>query len=136
MSRKVFVNLPVKDLDRAVTFFEQLGFEFDPRFTDESATCMIISDQAYAMLLVEDRFRDFTPKALCDAAGQTEAIVALTAGSREEVDDLYHRALAGGAKPAADTQDLGFMYGRSFQDVDGHLWEFFWMDPSAVAGDA
>jgi uncharacterized protein len=132
MSRKVFVNLPVKDLDRAVTFFEQLGFEFDPRFTDESATCMIISDEAYAMLLVQDRFADFTPKALCDAASHTEAIVALTAGSREEVDDLYDRAIASGGKPGGETQDLGFMYGRSFEDVDGHLWEFFWMDPSTV----
>jgi predicted lactoylglutathione lyase len=132
MPRKIFVNLPVADLDKSVAFFTKLGFEFDPRFTDESATCMVISEEAYAMLLVEDRFKDFTPKDLCDATTATEAILALTADSREEVDELVNQALAAGGRPANDPMDEGFMYGRSFQDPDGHLWEVFHMDPSAL----
>jgi uncharacterized protein len=130
--RKLFVNLAVGDLDRAVGFFTKLGFEFDPRFTDETATCMLIGEDAYAMLLVEDRFKDFTNKELVDSRAQTEAILALSAESREEVDSLVDKALAGGGSPAGDPSDLGFMYSRSFQDPDGHHWEAFWMDPAAL----
>jgi hypothetical protein len=128
----MFVNLPVKDLDRSVDFFTKLGFSFDPRFTDETATQMIVGDDAFVMLLVEDRFKDFTKKQLVDATKQTEVIVALSAESREGVDELADKALEAGASPANDPLDMGFMYGRSFDDPDGHLWEVVWMDPSAI----
>jgi predicted lactoylglutathione lyase len=135
-SRKLFVNLGVKDLDRSVEFFARLGFAFDHRFTDESATCMILSDEAFVMLLVEDRFKDFTSKALCDAATHTEAILAVSAESREQVDALVDKALAAGGRPANEPMDHGFMYGRSFHDMDGHLWEVIWMDTSALTDPA
>jgi predicted lactoylglutathione lyase len=131
-SRKIFINLAVKDLGRSVDFFTRLGFAFDPRFTDEQATCMIISEEAFAMLLVESRFKDFTRKELCDPTTHTEAILALSAESREEVDRLVNVALASGGAPANDALDHGFMYGWSFQDPDGHLWGVVWMDPSAL----
>jgi predicted lactoylglutathione lyase len=131
-SRKLFVNIAVSDLDRAVGFFTGLGFEFDPRFTDETATCMLIGEDAYAMLLVKDRFQDFTQKEIAGPSAQTEAILALSAESREEVDALVDRALATGGSPANEPMELGFMYGRSFQDPDGHQWEVFWMDPVAA----
>ena len=131
-SRMIFVNLPIKDLDRSVQFFTKLGFAFDPQFTDEQATCMIVSDKAFVMLLVENRFKDFTKKELCDATTHTEAILALSAESREQVDELADKALEAGGAPANDPIDQGFMYGRSFQDVDGHTWELIWMDPSAI----
>ena len=132
-SRKLFVNLAVEDLDRAVRFFTALGFEFDPQFTDETATCMLIGEDAYAMLLVRPRFQDFTKKQVVDASTSTEAILAVTADSREEVDDLAEKALASGATAANDPMELDFMYSRSFNDPDGHLWEVFWMDPAALA---
>lgn len=132
-SRKIFVNLAVKDLGQSVDFFTKLGFAFDPRFTDDHATCMIIGDEAFVMLLAEGRFKDFTSKLLCDATTHTEAILALSAESREQVDALVNTALAAGGTPANDPMDHGFMYGWSFQDLDGHLWEVLWMDPSALA---
>ena len=132
MARKIFVNVAVEDLDRSVAFFTKLGFEFDPRFTDESATCMIVSDEAYVMLLVQSRFLDFTKKQLVDPTTQTEAILAVSAESREQVDELADTALEAGGSPANDPMDYGFMYGRSFNDPDGHLWEVMWMNPSAL----
>ncbi len=132
MARKMFVNLAVKDLDKTVAFFTKLGFSFDPQFTDENATCLIVSDEAFVMLLVENRFKDFTKKELADPTTHTEAILALSAESREQVDELAERALTAGGSPANDAIDMGFMYGRSFQDLDGHLWELIWMDPSAI----
>ena len=134
MSRKIFVNLPVKDLDKSVDFFTQLGFQFNAQFTDKSATCMIISEEAYVMLLVGGRFQDFTKKPIADARSQTEAIIALSADSRAEVDEIVNKALAAGGQPSSDPQDHGFMYGWSFQDLDGHLWEILWMDPNAAEG--
>lgn len=131
-TRKIFVNLAVKDLDKSVEFFTNLGFSFDPRFTDEQATCMVISEEAFVMLLVEDRFRDFTKKELTDPTTHTEAILALSAESREGVDQLVNKALAAGGRPANDPMDHDFMYGWSFQDLDDHLWEVVWMDPSAL----
>jgi predicted lactoylglutathione lyase len=131
-SRKMFVNLAVKDLAKTVDFFTRLGFEFDPRFTDENATCMIVNDDAFVMLLVEDFFKNFTKKGIADATTQNEAIMALSADSKQQVDDLVDRALAAGGQASADTTDQGFMYERSFQDLDGHLWSAFWMDPSAL----
>jgi hypothetical protein len=131
-SRMIFVNLAVEDLDRSVEFFTKLGFTFDPRFTDETATCMVISDTACAMLLTKSKFQEFTRKELADPKAQTEAILALSAASRDEVDSLADTALEAGGSPANDPLDYGFMYGRSFQDPDGHLWEVFWMDPAAL----
>jgi uncharacterized protein len=131
-SRKLFLNLAVENLDRSVDFFQQIGFEFDSRFTDETATCMIVNEDAYVMLLVRDRFKDFTKKELADPAAQTEAIVAVSTDSREQVDELAEKALAAGGLPANDPIEMDFMYSRSFQDPDGHLWELVWMDTSAV----
>jgi uncharacterized protein len=131
-ARKLFVNLAVEDLDRSVEFFQALGFTFDPRFTDDQATCMIVSGEAFVMLLVKDRFRDFTGKELADPTAQTEAILALSADSRDGVDELADKALAAGGSPANDPIEMDFMYSRSFQDVDGHIWEVVWMDPSAL----
>lgn len=131
-SRKMFVNLPVRDLRRSVEFFTKLGFEFDPKFTDEQATCMIVSEEAFVMLLVEKRFQDFARRPICDASRSTEGIFALTAGSRAEVDELVNAALAAGGTRAADPMDLGFMYGWSFYDLDRHHWEVLWMDRAAI----
>ncbi|MBA2418301.1 MAG: VOC family protein [Nocardioidaceae bacterium] len=130
MSRMIFVNLPVENLDKSVDFFTQLGFTFNPQFTDESATCMILSDQAFVMLLVKDRFSDFTNKQIADTSTTTEAIFAISAESRDEVDEIVDKALAAGGQRSNDPMDEGFMYGWSFQDIDGHLWEVIWMDPS------
>ncbi|MEX0851329.1 MAG: VOC family protein [Gaiellaceae bacterium] len=131
-SRKMFVNLPVTDLDKSIEFFTKLGFTFDARFTDETATAMIVNDEAVVMLLVQDRFKDFTKKELADATTHTEAIMALSAESREDVDAFADTALEAGGSPANDPMEMDFMYGRSFQDLDGHLWEIFWMNPSAL----
>lgn len=131
-ARMIFPNLPVEDLDRSVEFFTKLGFTFDPRFTDETATAMVVNDGASVMLLVKDRFADFTTKQLADPRTHTEAIIALSAESREDVDDFADKALAAGGSPANDPMDMDFMYGRSFNDPDGHLWEIFWMDPAAL----
>ncbi len=131
-SRMIFVNLAVEDLDRSVDFFTKLGFSFNPQFTDEHATCMIVSDQAFVMLLVKSRFKDFTKKDLVDATAQTEAILALSAESREQVDELADKALEAGGTAANEPMEMDFMYGRSFNDPDGHLWELVWMDPSAT----
>lgn len=136
-SRMIFVNLPVKNLDRSVDFFTKLGFSFDPRFTDETATQMIVSDRAFVMLLTEDRFKDFTKKELVDATSHTEVIMALSADSREGVDELADKALAVGGSPANEPLEMGdFMYSRSFQDPDGHLWEVVWMDPAAIEAES
>ncbi len=131
-TRKMFVKPSVEDLGRAVEFFTKLGFTFDPRFTDENATCMIVGEDAYVMLLVRDFFGGFTKKEVVDSQRQTETIVALSAESREEVDQLADLALEVGGSPANDPLEYGFMYNRSFADPDGHLWEVFWMDPAAI----
>lgn len=131
-SRLVFINLAVKDIAASKAFFGQLGFEFDPKFSDDSSGCMVLSDKAWVMLLEEPRFADFTTKPTADPRAATEAIVAVSAESREGVDELTEAALAAGGTPAKEPLDLGFMYGRSFQDLDGHHWEVMWMDPKAV----
>jgi uncharacterized protein len=130
--RTMYVNLAVKDLDRSVQFFKTLGLTFDERFTDETATAMVVSEQAVVMLLVEDRFKDFTKKELADPASQIEAMISLSADSREEVDALADKALASGGSPAGDPIDMDFMYNRSFHDPDGHHWEVVWMDPAVL----
>lgn len=131
-TRKLFTNLPVRDLNRSKAFFTQLGFEFNPQFTNEQGACMVISDHAFVMLLVESFFQTFTTKGICDTGKQTEAINALSCASRAEVDAIYQKAIAAGGKPAMPAQDHGFMYNVSFYDLDGHHWEFLWMDPAAV----
>jgi uncharacterized protein len=131
-TRKIFVNLAVKDLTRSKEFFTKLGFEFNPQFTNDQGACMVISEEAYVMLLVEPFFQTFTQKAICDATKQTEAINGLSCSSRAEVDELTKRALAAGGTPCQPPQDYGFMYSQSFYDVDGHHWEVIWMDPAHV----
>ncbi len=131
-NRKIFVNLPVRDLQKSVAFFTKLGFRFNPQFTDENATCMIVSDEAFVMLLVEARFKDFTKNQICDTSKSTEALISLSAESRAEVDELVKTAIAAGGRHAMEPMDMGFMYGWSFYDLDGHHWEVFYMDPSAV----
>ena len=131
-SRKIFVNLPVRDLERSVDFFTKLGFTFDKRFTDDKATCMVISEEAYVMLLVQERFKDFARRPICDAKAQTESILALSTGGRAEVDQLVKTAIAAGGSHAAEPVDHGFMYGWSFYDPDGHHWEVLYMDPKAI----
>ncbi len=132
MSTQIFVNLPVMDLQRSIDFFTKLGFDFNAQFTDENATCMIIGAESFVMLLAEDFFKTFTKKDLCDAKTQTEAIIALSAESREGVDELVDKALGAGGQPSSEVMDEGPMYSRSFQDLDGHLWEVLYMDPSAI----
>ena len=132
-ARKMFVNLPVRDLKRSMEFFSRLGFEFNPQFTDDKAACMVLSEEGYVMLLGEPFFRTFTKRELCDTSRQTEALLALSCASRAEVDELVKKAIAAGGKHAMDPQDHGFMYGWSFYDLDGHHWEVLWMDPKAIA---
>jgi predicted lactoylglutathione lyase len=131
-SRLIFINVPVKDLSASIAFFRALGFGFDERFTDESCACMVVSEQAYIMLLVESRFADFTTRPIADARACTEAILCVSAESREAVDAFADAALDAGASSANEPIDHGFMYGRSVQDLDGHLWEVMWMSPEAV----
>lgn len=132
MARKIFVNLPVKDLNRSKEFFTRLGFEFNPQFTDDTAACMVLSEEGFVMLITEKRFHDFTKKKIADTSTHTEALIALSADSRAEVDSIFEKALASGGSKAADPVDYGFMYYQSFHDPDGHHWEVIWMDPSAV----
>jgi predicted lactoylglutathione lyase len=131
-TRKIFVNLAVRDLNRSKAFFTQLGFEFNPQFTNEQGACMVISEDAYVMLLVEPFFQTFTQKTICDARQHTEAINALSCTSRAEVDSLYEGAVAAGGSPCQPPQDYGFMYSRSFYDIDGHHWEVIWMEPAQI----
>jgi predicted lactoylglutathione lyase len=131
-ARKIFVNLPVRDLSRTKDFFGRLGFTFNPKFTDDNAACMVLSEQGYVMLLREEFFKTFTKRELCDTTARTESLIALDCESRAEVDALFQTALDAGATPAMPPQDHGFMYSQSFYDLDGHHWEIFWMDPAAA----
>ncbi|MHB8132608.1 MAG: VOC family protein [Anaerolineaceae bacterium] len=131
MSTKIFVNLPVEDLSRSVEFFTKLGFSFNPQFTDENATSMVIGEDIFVMLLVKKFFQTFTPKSISDAFSSTEVINSLSVDSKEKVDELVDIAFSAGAKPSSETQDFGWMYSRGFEDLDGHLWEFAYMDINA-----
>ena len=124
----IFVNLPVKDLKASKGFFAELGFEFNPQFSDDTAACMVVDENIFVMLLVEDRFRDFINGEIADATRETEAITALSADSKEEVDETVAKALAAGGKPWKPTLVEGPMYGGSFQDLDGHVWELMYME--------
>ena len=132
MSRKIFVNLAVADLAKSMEFFRALGFDFNLQFTDDKAACMIISDEAFVMLLSEPFFRGFTKRQPADTKTVTEAMLALSCASRAEVDAMVRKAIDAGGSHAMDPQDLGFMYGWSFYDLDGHHWEVMWMDPAGV----
>jgi uncharacterized protein len=132
ISRKMFVNLPVRDLNKSMSFFSTLGFTFNPRFTDDKAACMVVSDEAFVMLLTEPFFKTFTHRRLCDTARDTEGLFALSCRSRAEVDEMVNKAITAGGKHALDRQDHGFMYGWSFYDLDGHHWEAIWIDPKSV----
>ena len=132
MSTKIFVNLPVKDLNKSIEFFTKLGYTFNAQFTDKTATCMIISESIYAMLLTHKKFMDFTSKTIIDAHNNIEVMNAFSVDTREEVDAMMEKALAAGATENNQAQDHGFMYSRSFSDLDGHVWEMFWMDLNAI----
>ena len=132
MATQIFVNLPVKDLPRSVAFFTKLGYKFDPQFTDENATCMIVGENIFVMLLVESFFKTFTRKEIADATKSTEAIVYLSAESREKVDEMVAEAVAAGGTAPSDPQDHGFMYQHGYQDPDGHLWELVYMEPGSA----
>jgi predicted lactoylglutathione lyase len=131
---KLFVNIPVNDLQRSITFFEALGFAFNTQFTDATATCMLVGEDAYFMLLTTERFAGFSKHPMGDPRKETNALFSLSVNSRAEVDELVHKAVAAGGSHAVDPQDHGFMYGWSFRDPDGYHWEVFWMDPKAVNG--
>jgi len=128
-TKKIFVNLPVKDLKKSMEFYRRLGFKFNPMFTDENAACVVISDDIYSMLLTEQFFKNFIPdRAICEARKSTEVLVALSLESRAKVDEIVEKAVAAGGAEYREKQDYGWMYGRAFQDVDGHIWEPFYAD--------
>lgn len=132
METKIFVNLPVKDLKKTSTFFAKMGYSFDPQFSDENAKCLIINDHIYVMLLVEPFFKSFTHKEIPETSNSAEVILALTVDSREAVDDLMQKCIAAGGKDISRPQEVEFMYGKSFEDPDGHIWEIFYMDMARV----
>lgn len=129
MPRQIFVNLPVAELQRTIAFFSALGFTFNPQWTDDSATCMVVGDNIFVMLLSRERFQGFTPKPVADAAATTEVLVCLALDSRSAVDDMVRKAVAAGGSTYNEPQDHGFMYGHAFQDPDGHLWELIHLAP-------
>ncbi len=132
MAKTYFVNLPVKDLGKTIAFFSHLGFKFNPKFSDENATCMIVSDDFSVMLLVEKFFKSFTPKEICDTHKYSEVLMTLSTESRKEVDEFIIKAIEAGGTIYGETQDYGWMYMRYFQDLDGHLWEVGYMDENAM----
>jgi predicted lactoylglutathione lyase len=132
MATKIFVNLPVKNLNKSIEFFTKLGFSFNQQFTDETATCMIVTDDIFVMLLTEEKFKTFTPKEICDTKKYTEVLVALSLENRAKVDEMVRKAVGAGGATYNEPQDHGFMYAHGFQDLDGHIWELFFMEPGAV----
>ena len=128
MATNIFVNLPVRDLAASVKFFTHLGYSFNQHYTDEGATCMIVAENIFVMLLVEERFKSFTPTPICDARTSTEVLVCLQVESRDQVTAMVNKAIEAGGSAYKEPQDHGFMYGHGFQDLDGHLWEIIYMD--------
>lgn len=133
MTTQIFVNLPVKNLQRSIAFFTRLGYTFNPQFTNENATCMIVGENIFVMLLVEKFFQTFTTKPVCDATQQTEVLLCLSVESRARVDELVAKALAAGGTAPTPPKDHGFMYGHGYQDLDGHIWELFYMEPETAS---
>ena len=135
MAKMIFVNLPVTDLPRSVAFYEAVGAPKNPMFSDDTAACVVFSETIHAMLLTHDKYRQFTSKKIADATTTSEVMICISMDSRADVDAIVGKAkVAGGAIDPTPTQDLGFMYGRSFEDPDGHIWEVMWMDAQAAAG--
>ncbi|MFG1462573.1 VOC family protein [Xanthobacter sp. DSM 24535] len=133
MPKLIFINLPVTDLPRSNAFYEAIGARKNPQFSDDTATCMVFSETIHAMLLTHDKFRMFCSKDIADARTTSEVLICISADSREEVDAIMDKAkAAGGGVDPTPTQDFGFMYGRSFEDPDGHIWEIMWMDMEAA----
>jgi hypothetical protein len=132
MSHKLFVSLPIKNLDRSVAFFTALGLTFNPKLTGDNAACLLIGEHAYAMLMVDTFFKTFTKKQICDTSTHVEGAYGITCESRADVDALVDKAVAGGAKEMGPPEDHGFMYSRSFEDLDQHHWEVVWMDSAAA----
>lgn len=132
MSTKIFVNLPVADLNKSMDYFGKLGYTFNPQFTDETAACMVISEDIYAMLLTHAKFAQFTPKTIANAHQSSEVLTALSTDSKDAVDHIANTAIAAGGTENGQAQDYGFMYSRSINDLDGHIWEYLWMDISQV----
>lgn len=132
MSRMLFVNLPIANLKKSVEFFTGIGFTFNPQFTSEDTTCMIINEQAFVMLLEKKRFSDFVTKPISDATKQTECLMAISCDSRAAVEEMMKKVISLGGKAHKPPQDMGFMYSHSFEDLDGHVWEPLWMNPDHV----
>lgn len=132
MVSKIFVNLPVKDLEKSMAFFTAIGFSFNPQFTDKTAACMVMSEHIYAMLLTHDKVKEFTKKPIADAHKTLEVLTALAVENKATVNDLADRAMKAGGTETYSPKDYGFMFARSFEDLDGHIWEVFWMDPAQV----
>lgn len=130
MATKIFVNLPVKDLIKSIEFYKKLGFSINPQFTDETGACVVISENIFVMLLTEAKFKGFMKKNIADSHTTAEAINAISVNSKREVDEMMKKVLSAGGKEARKPQDYGFMYGRALEDLDGHIWEVFWMDES------
>ncbi len=131
MAKKIFVNLPVKDLQRSKAFFEELDFTFESRLTNDDAACLVISENIYVMLLAEPFFQTFTTKSICDATQSTEVLLCLSCDDRSQVDDMVARAASAGGNVPRKVQDLGFMYSHAFEDLDGHIWELVYMEDDA-----
>jgi len=129
---KIFVNVSTRDLKASIEFFKKLGFGFNPKFTDDKAACMILSDEAFLMILAEPFFKSFMKKELCDSATHNESLLAISCASRDDVNEIVNKAIAAGGKHALEPVDHGFMYSWSFYDLDGHHWEPLWMDPKAI----
>ncbi|MFZ2168080.1 MAG: VOC family protein [Methylococcaceae bacterium] len=132
MAIQIFVNLPVRNLNKSISFFTQLGYTFNPRFTDETAACMIVSNDIFIMLLTEDKFKMFTPKVICDTTVSTEVLICLSCESRADVDEMVKKAVSAGGTTYNEPQDHGFMYAHGYQDLDGHIWELIYMEPGAI----
>jgi predicted lactoylglutathione lyase len=132
MATKIFVNLPVKDLNRSKDFFTSIGFTINPQFTDDTAACVVISEDIYAMILTHAKFKEFTKKQIADATQTTEVLTCLTTDSKDKVNEMVDKAIAAGGTEARDPMDYGFMFARSFNDPDGHIWEVMWMDMNAA----
>ena len=132
MASKIFLNLAVKDLKKSIDFFTELGFSFNPKFTDDYATCMIIAENIFAMLVTEQRFKEFTGKEICNAHKNTEVLIAIDVDNREKVDEMVKNAVGAGGTIYMEPIDHGWMYGHSFADLDGHQWEIMYMDENAT----
>jgi len=135
MPDMIFVNIPVRDLKASMAYYKALGFDHNPQFTDDTAACIVISDTIYVMVLTHEKFLSFSPNPIADARTQTQALYALSRDSREAVDAIAEKGLAAGGREVREAQDMGFMYSRAIADVDGHVWEYVWMDMSQMPSE-